>query len=367
MRLLICAGGTGGGVYPAITVLEALGLENDQVLWVGGRGGMEEALVTRSNTPFTTIPAAGVHGVGLRKLPGNILELIKGFLASRRILKQFNPDLLFFTGGYLAFPMAVAAVRRPSLLYVPDIEPGMALKALARFADRIALTTVNSRDYFPNPAKLTVTGYPVRPGLHDWNRERALDYFNFDPHIPTLTVAGGSKGARSINNALMKILPKLLEQMQVIHLAGHLDWKQIDTNAQTLSPAQARRYQAFPYLHEMGAALAAADLIVSRAGASVLGEYPLFGLPAILIPYPYAWRYQQVNASYLAERGAAVILRDEDLETDLYDRIHSLIADPARLSSMSQAMASLSTPDAAQKIAELMYEMSGVVDGGIST
>jgi undecaprenyldiphospho-muramoylpentapeptide beta-N-acetylglucosaminyltransferase len=352
-------------VYPALTVLEALGLEKDQVLWVGGRGGMEEALVTRSNTPFTTIPAAGIHGVGLRKLPGNILELIKGFLTSRRILNQFNPDLLFFTGGYLAFPMAVAAVRRPSLLYVPDIEPGMALKALARFADRIVLTTSNSRDYFPNPTKTTVTGYPVRPGLHEWNRERALDYFNFDPHIPTLTVAGGSKGARSINNALMKILPKLLEQMQVIHLAGHLDWKQIDTNAQTLSPEQARRYQAFPYLHEMGAALAAADLIVSRAGASVLGEYPLFGLPAILVPYPYAWRYQQVNASYLAERGAAVILRDEDLETNLFDRIHSLIADPARLSSMSESMALLSTPDAAQKIAELMYEMAGVVDGGV--
>jgi UDP-N-acetylglucosamine--N-acetylmuramyl-(pentapeptide) pyrophosphoryl-undecaprenol N-acetylglucosamine transferase len=155
--------------------------------------------------------------------------------------------------------------------------------------------------------------------------------------------------------------------MQVIHLVGHLDWKQIDTNAQTLSPAQARRYQAFPYLHEMGAALAAADLIVSRAGASVLGEYPLFGLPAILVPYPYAWRYQQVNASYLAERGAAVILRDEDLETNLYDQIHNLIADPAKLSSMSQAMASLSTPDAAQKIADLMYEMSGVKDGGIPT
>jgi undecaprenyldiphospho-muramoylpentapeptide beta-N-acetylglucosaminyltransferase len=354
-------------VYPALTVLNALGLKNDQVLWVGGRGGMEEALVTRSNTPFTTIPAAGVHGVGLLKLPKNIFELFKGFLASRRILKQFSPDLLFFTGGYLAFPMAVAAVRRPSLLYVPDIEPGMALKALARFADRIALTTATSRDYFPNPAKLTVTGYPIRPGLLDWTHQGALDYFDFDPHIPTLTVAGGSKGARSINNALMNILPKLLEQVQVIHLAGHLDWNQIESNAQTLSPEQSRRYQAYPYLHEMGAALAAADLIVSRSGASVLGEYPLFGLPAILVPYPFAWRYQQINASYLVDRGAAVILRDEDLETDLYDQIHSLITDPARLSSMSQAMASLSTPDAAQNIAELIYEMSGVGDGDIST
>ncbi len=352
-------------MYPALTVLEALELDEDQVLWVGGRGGMEEALVTRNKIPFTTIPAAGVHGVGLRKLPGNIWELIKGVVSSRRILKQFNPDLLFFTGGFIAFPMAVAALRQPSLLYVPDIEPGMALKALARFANRIALTAKPSTAYFPNPSKLTVTGYPVRPGLKDWDKQKALAYFDFDPGLPTITVAGGSKGARSINTALMNILPNLLEDMQVIHLAGHLDWEKIEAQAQKLSPEQAKRYQAFPYLHEMGAALAAPDLIVSRAGASILGEYPLFGLPAILVPYPHAWRYQQVNADYLAEQGAAVILRDEDLENDLYDQVHSLVSDPETLMRMGRAMAALARPDAAEKIAVLMREMTGTIDGGL--
>ena len=271
---MICAGGTGGGVYPAITVLEALDLDKGSVLWVGGRGGMEENLVTRLEIPFKAIPAAGVHGVGLIKLPGNIWKLFKGFLSSVKILREFKPDALLFTGGYVAFPMAVAALRKPSLLYVPDIEPAMALKVLSRFADQIALTTDTSAAYFPNKSKLTVTGYPVRPDLAGWNKAKALDYFGFNADLPTLAVTGGSKGARSINKAVMKCLPKLLDHMQVIHLSGYLDWEEVEANAQTLTTEQAGRYQAFPYLHEMGAVLGAADLIVSRAGASTLGEYP---------------------------------------------------------------------------------------------
>lgn len=365
MRLLICAGGTGGGVYPAVTVLEALGLNKESILWVGSHGGMEETLVTRRKIAYKSIPAAGVHGVGLKRLPGNIWKLFKGFLASLRTLRDFNPDVLLFTGGYVAFPMALAAVRKPSLLYVPDIEPGLALKALARFSDKIALTTETSKMYFPNQSKLTVTGYPVRPGLKEWTREKALDYFDFDPSMPVLAVVGGSKGARSINNALMNILPTLLEEMQVIHLAGHLDWEIIDANAQTLPPEKAKRYQVFPYLHEMGAALAAADLIVSRAGASTLGEYPLFELPAILVPYPYAWRYQKVNASYLEDRGAAVILRDEDLETKMLGQVRDLISNPERLKRMRQAMSSLATPYAAQKIARMLEELSGISEKGV--
>jgi len=353
-------------VYPAVTVLEALGLDKQSILWVGGQGGMEEALITRQDIPYKSIPAAGVHGVGLKKLPGNIWKLLKGFVSSVSILREFRPDALLFTGGYVAFPMAVAAMRKPSLLYVPDIEPGLALKALARFSDRIALTTETSKQYFPNPSKLAVTGYPVRPGLTKWTREDALDYFNFDPDTPTVAVAGGSKGARSINTAVISILPQLLEEMQVIHLAGHLDWEVIDANARQLSAQQTKRYQVFPYLHEMGAALAAADLIVSRAGASTLGEYPIFGLPAILVPYPYAWRYQKVNASYLENHGAAVVIRDEDLETKLFAQIKALISDPDKLLQMSQAMASLATPSAADEIAGILHEMVGGPGSGVA-
>ncbi len=353
-------------MYPAITVLKALELDKDSVLWVGSHQGMEEALVIRQGIPYTSIPAAGVHGVGLHKLPGNIWQLFKGLVASIRILRTFKPDVLFFTGGYMAFPMAVASAGKPSLLYVPDIEPGLALKAISRFADRIALTTKTSSAYFPKKEKLTVTGYPVRPGLKEWSREEALAYFDFDPNDPVLAVSGGSKGARSINMALIKILPQLLEEIQIIHLTGHLDWPVVEAFAQKLPEKQSARYQVFPYLHEMGAVLAAADLIVSRAGASTLGEYPLFGLPAILVPYPYAWRYQKVNAAYLADRGAAEILRDEDLENKLYDRIHKLISDRKRLNRMSGAMAALYTPDSPQKIARIIQEMAGMSDGGES-
>ena len=126
MRLLICAGGTGGGVYPALAVLQTM-QNKVEVLWVGGEGGMEARLVERANVPFKTIPAAGVHGVSLKSLPGNVIRLVRGFFAARRILHEFKPDVLFFTGGYLAVPMALAGMDIPTALYIPDIEPALPL------------------------------------------------------------------------------------------------------------------------------------------------------------------------------------------------------------------------------------------------
>ncbi|NJN79254.1 MAG: UDP-N-acetylglucosamine--N-acetylmuramyl-(pentapeptide) pyrophosphoryl-undecaprenol N-acetylglucosamine transferase [Anaerolineales bacterium] len=150
MRLLICAGGTGGGVYPALSVYEALKNKdaNLETLWVGGESGMEEALVNRAGISYRSIPAAGVHGVGLRALPRNIFKLTRGISESRKILNKFKPDVLFFTGGYVAAPMAFAGRNIPIVLYVPDIEPGLALKFLANFADVITLTADVSKNIF---------------------------------------------------------------------------------------------------------------------------------------------------------------------------------------------------------------------------
>src|SRR5512140_1790649 len=169
VRLLICAGGTGGGVYPVLAVLSMMKNEAE-VLWVGGEGGMEADLVTRAGVPFTAIPAAGVHGVGLRSLPRNLWQLGRGVAAARRVLASFKPQVLFFTGGYVAAPLAVAGWRIPSLLYVPDLEPGLALRFLSRFARTIALTAPESRRFFKSRARLEVTGYPTRPELHSWQR-----------------------------------------------------------------------------------------------------------------------------------------------------------------------------------------------------
>ncbi len=359
MRLLICAGGTGGGVYPALAVHGALTAKvaDVETLWVGGEGGMEESLVKRQRIPYRSIPAAGVHGVGLWRLPRNLVQLSRGVLAARRILNDFQPDVLFFTGGYVAVPVALAGRAIPTLLYVPDIEPGMALKSLARFADVITVTTEESQKFFKK--RVYETGYPLRPDLALWDRQTAHQHLDIRGDRPVLLVFGGSKGAHSINLVVLHQLRALLVKCEIVHISGEADW-QIVREARAELPADlADRYHILPYLHEMGAALASADLVVSRAGASSLGEYPLFALPAILVPYPYAWRYQKVNADYLTRRGAAIIRQDQNLTEELPATLNVLLENPNKLKAMRAAMFELSHPRAAEKIANALIQLAG--------
>lgn len=329
-----------------------------ETLWVGSEGGMEADLVKRAGLPYRLIPAAGLHGVNMRALPGNAFRLTRGVLASNRILRGFRPDVLFFTGGYVAVPMAIAGRNIPTLLYVPDIEPGMALKSLARFSDRITVTAPDSQNYFTK--NVIITGYPLRPDLSNWERYEARTALGLSSNKPTVLIFGGSKGARSLNQAVLARLRELLAMAEVVHISGQLDWDDIAEAEASLTASQKKRYHTFPYLHEMGKALASADLVVSRAGASILGEFPFFELPAVLIPYPHAWRYQKVNASYLAQRGAAVILDDSRLQEDLLDTIKVLLDNPGKRKSMKTAMRSLAKPDAAQAIARQIIELAGV-------
>ena len=359
MRLLICAGGTGGGVYPALAVHSVLTskVTDVETLWVGGEGGIEASLVNRQGIPFQSIPAAGVHGVSLAALPRNLALLGRGVLAARGILNDFDPDVLFFTGGYVAAPVALAGRSIPSLLYVPDIEPGMALKSLAGFAQVIAVTTDQSQKFFNK--QVYETGYPLRPDLTLWDRQTAQQHLGISHNRPVLLVFGGSKGARSINLAVLNHLHALLERFEMIHLSGESDWQIVKETSEQLPLELADRYHAMPYLHEMGAALACADLVVSRAGASCLGEYPLFGLPAILVPYPHAWRYQKVNADYLTRRGAAIILQDHRLNDELLVTLNVLLENPNKLKAMRAAMFGLSHPRAAEKIASALIQLAG--------
>ena len=364
-------------MYPALSVLKQLmsprpepatepnnppTTEELQVLWVGGKGGMEADLVKRESIRFEAIPAAGVHGVGLRSLPGNLWQVGSGFFASRRILRKFRPDVLFFTGGYVAVPMALATRlngRAHSLLYVPDIEPGLALRTIARFSDCVALTVEESNDYFPKHPSKVVTGYPVRPGLDRWTVEEARSFFALQEQLPVLLVFGGSKGARSINQALVTTLPELLKEMQVIHITGRLDWQMMEQARSALSTEQLNRYRPYPYLYdEIGAAMLLATLAVTRAGASTLGELPIFGVPAIAVPYPYAWRYQRVNASYLVKRGAAEVIEDGQLTEQLLPKVRGLMADAEKRGKMAQAMRSLARPEAAARIADLITDLA---------
>ena len=346
-------------MYPALAVHSALTSKVPDVdtLWVGGETGMEAALVTRQGIAFQSIPAAGVHGVGLVTMPRNLALLGRGIFAARRILREFNPDVLFFTGGYVAVPVALAGRSIPLLLYVPDIEPGIALKSLARFSDVIAVTTEQSQQYFNK--RVYETGYPLRADLALWDRQTAQRHLGISGELPSLLVFGGSQGARSINMAVLHHLRALLQKFEIIHLTGELDWQSVKAEREQLPVELAARYHALPYLHEMGAALAVADLVVSRAGASCLGEFPLFGLPAMLVPYPHAWRYQKVNSDYLARRGAAVILEDHRLKDELLVTLSILLDNPNKLKAMRAAMFGLSHPRAADKIASTLIKLAG--------
>jgi len=372
-------------VYPALAVLQEMtGKEgrrqsenlrhspiNLRILWIGGVGGMEERLVMEAGIPFEAVPAAGVHGVSWRALPGNAARLVQGFYASRRLLQEFQPDVVFSTGGYVSVPVALAAhlpgrgyPRPRSLLYIPDIEPGLALKSLARFTDHIATTTPDTRAYLQGHPGVIVTGYPTRRDLRSWSRDESLRVLALTDDLPVLLVFGGSKGSRSINRALWASLKELLPVMQIVHITGELDWPQVEGIQARLAAEEskelAKRYHPYAFLHqEMGAALAAADLAVCRAGASTLGELPLAGLPAVLVPYPHAWRYQQVNAQYLAQRGAAVIVQDTEMPALLAGVVLDLIKNSRKVEEMRVAIGALAQPEASAKIAAQLLGLGG--------
>ncbi len=328
---------------------------------MGSVGGRAVELVRRAGLPLVTVHGGGLHGVGWRRLPGNAVRLLRGFAQAWRIVGRFRPAALFVTGGYVSVPVALAArLRRvPILVYLPDIEPGLAIRVLSRLATRVAVTAEASRRYLP-AEKVVVTGYPVRPCFATITREVARARFGIGPEERVLLVFGGSHGARSINRALATILPSLLALARVIHISGRLDAAEARARRAALPPEQQARYHLFDYLHdeEMGMALAAADLAVARAGASTLGELPFFGLPAILVPYPYAWRYQRVNADYLVEQGAALRLDDGEMGERLWPLLREILTDGGRLTAMRERARALARPEAASRLAKELVRLA---------
>jgi UDP-N-acetylglucosamine--N-acetylmuramyl-(pentapeptide) pyrophosphoryl-undecaprenol N-acetylglucosamine transferase len=309
-----------------------------------------------------TISGGAIAGVSLPTKAKNGARLAASLPKTWQTVRRFRPKAMFMTGGYLAAPVTLACRAQgvPIAIYLPDVVPGASIRFALPQARKIGATTAGSAQFVP-PQKLVVTGYPVRPELRaatQLSKAEALAHFDLQPLRPTLFVFGGSRGAQAINRALMAVLPELLEQAQVVHLSGTLTWPEVEANWQTLTEEQKQWYRPYPYLHEeMGAAYRAADLVVARAGASMLGECPAFGLPAILIPLTWAWRYQKVNADYLVERGTAVQLTDQTLATELLPTITRLLDDENALTRMRQAAKALDKPDAAKDLAKLILEI----------
>lgn len=325
-------------------------------LWVGSQGGIEKDLVERDGMEFVGLAVGGLRGMGLLVTIRNTLRMVGSVGRARSLLAQFKPNVVLVTGGYACVAVTLAAwsQRIPVVIYLPDIVPGLAIRFLSRFADKVAVTSEDSYHYFRRE-KVIVTGYPVRPDVYSMDRAQACHALSLDPEERTLLVFGGSRGARSINRALVAGLHQLLPISQVVHVSGRLDADWVAGMAKRLPESLRGRYHHHEYLHDMPQALAAADLVVARAGAATLGEFPAARLPAVLVPYPHAGQHQNSNAEYMARNGAARILADADLQERLVPTIVDLLEDEQVLADMRESAHAMARPDAAVMIAEQLW------------
>lgn len=362
--MIIAAGGTGGHVYPALAVVEAIQTTHPDtaLIFIGTVGGFERPLIEKAGVVFSAhyeVSAGPIHGVNPLKAIASVFKLMRGMWQSFRILGREKPNVIFCTGGWEGLPVALAAQLRrvPLMIYLPDIEPGLTIKVLRLFARRVAITVEESAKFF-RTGQTVVTGYPLRKQMMTATREAGIAHFGLDPNRKILLVFGGSRGARAINIGIGNILADILQDgVQVIHITGTLDYER--SQAQIGDLKNHPDYHAFAYLHDdMGLAMACADLCVCRAGASVLGEFPFFRLPSILIPLAYSWRYQQVNADYLASRGGAIHLDETHMTAELLPTIRALLGDPHRLQAMREAVGKSASADGASNLARALIELA---------
>ena len=351
-------------MYPILAVVKQLESEKGsslEVCYVGNPSGIEATLATKAGLSFQGISTARLRGSAPWALPFRFAKLARGTTQSMRVIDRFAPQAILATGGYVCAPLIFAAWIRsvPSLMYLPDLAPGLAIRGLARFVTRIAVSFPQSKSFF-GPGKAVLTGYPVRGVLFKVDKLASRQRLGLEEGERTLLIFGGSQGAHSINVAVSEVLIELLELCQVVHISGKADEPWLRAQKDDLTQALAQRYNVHAYLHEeMIDALAAADLVVARAGAATTAEFPALGLPSILIPYPYAGQHQESNADYMVERGAAVKVDDAALRKGvLLGTVTELLEDEQKLASLSDGARRLAQPKAAQRIAQLLEEIA---------
>lgn len=297
-----------------------------------------------------------LHGVNPLKMALSLSRIGKGTFQALRLLRQTKPKAIFLTGGWVGVPVAIAGrlMGIPIVIYVPDIEPGHTLKFLGRFAQVITCTAQETERYYPYHRHVIETGYPLRETLLQATRADGLAHFGLDADKRTVLVFGGSRGSRAINTVILEQVHDLMTipDLQILHISGRLDAEAVREQHARLPESIKTRYILRDYVEDFGLALAVADLVICRAGASTMGEFPIFQTPSILIPLAYSWRYQEVNADWLVARQAAIRLDEPEMAQKLVPLVKSLFGDPTRLEALKQGLAKIARTDGAENIAK---------------
>lgn len=367
MKIIVSGGGTGGHIYPAITIIRALKkrIDNLEVLYVGTSTGLEADIVPKEGIPFRTVDLQGFK----RSLsPVNIVRLFKalgGVVKAAGIVRSYRPDVVIGTGGYVCGPILMAAslMGIPTLIQEQNVVPGITNKILSHFVSRIATGAIEANKFFPQN-KVVFTGNPIRDEVVNTQRMPGYSAFELDPDKKTVLVSGGSRGARTINRAMVGVLKHFAgsKTVQILHATGKGEYDDIARRIAEagIELAKYDNLKVFPYLYNMPQAMAIADLAVFRAGATGLAELTAKGIPAVLVPYPYAAEnHQEFNARAIEKAGAAQVILNSELNSDiLISAIEKLLANEKNLQYMAEASQSIGRPEAADTIAEIIIELA---------
>jgi UDP-N-acetylglucosamine--N-acetylmuramyl-(pentapeptide) pyrophosphoryl-undecaprenol N-acetylglucosamine transferase len=368
-RIVLTGGGTGGHIYPALSVAEKLldDKEVEAILYIGSKDHPEEKLARGYGLEFVGLNVSGMP----RKLSLRMFiwpfQLLLAIFKAKQVLKRFNPTVVLGTGGYASAPPLVAAssLGVPTAVHEPDAHPGLVNKLLSAKADLVSLGMQGASTRLKPPVygKMIFNGNPVRQSFcAERKRDSSCAVLGLRSDLKTVLITGGSQGARALNEAVVAALPRLLElepHIQIVHQCGEKnlqDVKERLTPGLELSP----RYHLRPYFDDLSMAYAICDLAVTRAGAMTVAELAVSGTPAIFVPYPFAAQdHQTHNAQYIKSQNAGELLSQENLTGDsLYEAIAALIKDEDRLTTMSKRMLELGKPEAASHLAGQLKELS---------
>lgn len=361
MRYLITGGGTGGHIYPALSIAAAL-QELDpkaDLLYVGTTTGREATVVPQAGIPFAVISSGGLINLGLAQKVKGGLKALKGVAEAIGHIRRFNPDVVIGTGGFVAGPVLFAArlTGRPVVIQEQNAFPGVTNRVAARWARAVFVPYEEARAHFPPGTKLVMMGNPVRPEVGAASREAGRKAYGLTEGEKVLVIMGGSGGARDFNRVAAEAVMRLqIPGLRVIHITGERYYDQ--TRSQY--GEKAGNVTVIPYAHNMPEAYAAADAGLFRAGALTLAEIQVRGLPSVLIPSPnVTHNHQEWNARTLEQRGAALVVRESGISPEkLAEALQKVLTDQDQAGKMAEALADLADENAAQQIAGQIIELA---------
>ncbi len=359
MKVIISGGGTGGHIYPALAIAQGLQqrIPEVDILYVGTAEGMESDIVPRSGLRFASVDIKGINRSSLLRASRDLAKFPLSIFQGFNIIKEFQPDIVVGTGGYVSFPVVLASTFMPScrtFIHEQNALPGLANRKLAPRVDCVMLTFPEAKTYL-KAKDVKVTGLPVRKEIMEASKSKRKTSMQYDNTRFTIFAFGGSRGAQSINEAMVELVLRYQhESLQVIWITGDKNFSGVQEmlEARVDIGAMKLRLHLRAYMYNIEEAFMAADLVVCRAGASALSELCMLGLPAILVPYPYAAdNHQEHNARALQSKKAAELVIDEFLDGDtLYKKVESLRNDPLKLEQMAQNLLKEAKPDALDEI-----------------